>query len=358
MYIYYIFLISIYITSSSGPLASRKGRNEAPCSGQELERERERAREREREADAEATGKDAGKETGKEKETAEATCSQSEPLALALPHSVASQSVPSQSEALEASEGEAANFEAQLLVLLLGPAPPASEDGAAEAGKALKDQAKAGATEGGAHVRSPEKQQRKAAAAASALQADAAPLSADSSARTPQGSSSRPASALQVEGLSDAGMYVPSFRKRKPRRDLDMSACDPVGYYNGNKGDSNLCFMNAALQLLLHAMRCLPDDLNRCSRLLTYAHVCSRLLTSAHVCSCMLTSAHVCSAHVFSRMLMSASVSICMLTYADVCRRMLLHVMRCLPDDLNRCILVILVIVSISKTLVYYTLAY
>jgi hypothetical protein len=177
-------------------------------------------------------------------------------------------------EALEASEGEASNFEAQLLVLLLGPSPPASEDGAAEAETALKDTAKAGAREGRADVRSPEKHQRKAAAAAvaSTLQADAALLSADSSART-QGSSSSPASALQVEGLCDAGMYVPSFRKRKPRRDLDMSACDPVGYYNGNKGDSNLCFMNAALQLLLHAMRCLPDDLNRCSRMLTSAHV-------------------------------------------------------------------------------------
>jgi hypothetical protein len=255
-------------------------------------------------------------------------------LALPAPHSVASQSLP---EALEASEGEASHFEAQLLVLLLGSSPPASEGGAAEAEKALTDKAKAGAREGRVDVRSPEKHQRKqkaaeahtAAAASSALQADAALLSADSSAR-PQDSSSRPASALQVEGVGDAGMYVPSFRKRKPRRDLDMSACDPVGYYNGNKGDSNLCFMNAALQLLLHAMRCLPDDLNRCSR---YAHACSRMLTYAHVCARMLT-------------------------YAHVCRRMLLHATRCLPHDLNRCILVTLVIVSMSNTLVYYTLAY
>jgi len=60
----------------------------------------------------------------------------------------------------------------------------------------------------------------------------------------------------------DKGM--PRFRKRKPRKDLDLSACDPVGYFNGNNGNSNLCFMNAGLQLLLHAIRGLPNDLNRC----------------------------------------------------------------------------------------------
>ena len=57
---------------------------------------------------------------------------------------------------------------------------------------------------------------------------------------------------------------LPHFRKRKPRKDLDLSACDPVGYFNGSNGNMNLCFMNAALQLLLHAMRDLADDLNRC----------------------------------------------------------------------------------------------
>jgi hypothetical protein len=69
--------------------------------------------------------------------------------------------------------------------------------------------------------------------------------------------------ALQVEV---AGKGMPQFRKRKPRKDLDLSACNPCGYFNGNNGDSNLCFMNAALQLLLHSMRCMPDDLNRCNQ--------------------------------------------------------------------------------------------
>ena len=76
-------------------------------------------------------------------------------------------------------------------------------------------------------------------------------------------SSAAAASALQVEV---AGKGMPQFRKRKPRKDLDLSACDPCGYFNGNNGDSNLCFMNAALQLLLHSMRCMPDDLNRCNQ--------------------------------------------------------------------------------------------
>ena len=67
---------------------------------------------------------------------------------------------------------------------------------------------------------------------------------------------------LQVSVVHTGG--VPQFRKRKPRKDLDLSACDPVGYFNGNNGNSNLCFMNAGLQLLLHAMHGLPDDLNRC----------------------------------------------------------------------------------------------
>lgn len=58
---------------------------------------------------------------------------------------------------------------------------------------------------------------------------------------------------------------MPQFRKRKLRKDLDLSACDPVGYFNGENGNMNLCFMNAGLQLLLHAMRDLAHDLNRCN---------------------------------------------------------------------------------------------
>jgi len=72
------------------------------------------------------------------------------------------------------------------------------------------------------------------------------------------------AASAQQADVSVKGM--PQFRKRKPRKDLDLSACDPCGYYNGSNGVSNLCFMNAALQLLLHSMRCMPDDLNRCNQ--------------------------------------------------------------------------------------------
>ena len=36
------------------------------------------------------------------------------------------------------------------------------------------------------------------------------------------------------------------FRERKPLKDLDLSAFDPVGYFNGSNGNMNQRFTNSA----------------------------------------------------------------------------------------------------------------
>ena len=74
-----------------------------------------------------------------------------------------------------------------------------------------------------------------------------------------------PASAADASSASDRARQGGSAAGGTSGRDgAYVGDVEPCGLYNGCRSDANLCFMNAALQLLMHSVKGFWGDLQRC----------------------------------------------------------------------------------------------